>query len=130
MLVNGRTVWEEMLNNIWDWSLEFGVMDDAGVVMGAAYKDPNNPDKIYSAHLVRAREIVGNRLWFLIPGIGTQGGDVEKTVKAGMDSRGQGMIINSSSGIIHASQEDDFAEIARQKTLVLRDTINQFRRTV
>ena len=63
----------------------------------------------------------------LIPGIGAQGGDVEKTVSAGKDSRGYGMIINSSRGIIFASKGADFAEAARRETEKLRDLINQYR---
>ncbi len=63
----------------------------------------------------------------LIPGIGAQGGDVEKTVTAGKNSRGTGMIINSSRGIIFASKGTDFAEAARRETLKLHNLINQYR---
>ena len=63
----------------------------------------------------------------LIPGIGTQGGDIDATVEAGMDSRGWGMIINSSSAIIHASTGMDFAEAARSKLTALNIRINRRR---
>lgn len=64
---------------------------------------------------------------FLIPGIGAQGGDVEKTVKAGKDSNGEGMIINASRSIIFASNGEDFAEAARNETIRLTNLINSFR---
>jgi orotidine-5'-phosphate decarboxylase len=56
----------------------------------------------YPEELSQVRQIVGDVMPILIPGIGAQGGDVEATVKAGRDSRGQGMIINSSRSIIYA----------------------------
>lgn len=72
--------------------------------------------------LRKVREIVGD-MPILIPGIGAQGGDVEATVNAGKDSRGRGMIINSSRGIIFASSGSDFAEAARRETLKLHEAI-------
>jgi len=80
----------------------------------------------YPEQLREVREVVGD-MPILIPGIGAQGGDVEKTVTAGKDSRGWGMIINSSRGIIFASKGADFAEAARRETEKLRDMINQYR---
>lgn len=88
---------------------------NCGLVFGATYPD----------ELAEGRKIVGD-MPILIPGIGAQGGDVEKTVKAGRDSRGRGMIINSSRGIIFASSGPDFAEVARQKTQELHEQISQF----
>lgn len=80
----------------------------------------------YPEELAQVRKIVGD-MPILIPGIGAQGGDVEKTVLAGRDSRGQGMIVNSSRGIIFASSGPDFAEAARAETLKLHNLINQYR---
>jgi orotidine-5'-phosphate decarboxylase len=80
----------------------------------------------YPEELKRIREAVGD-LPILIPGIGAQGGDVEATVKAGKDSHGAGMIINSSRGIIYASTGPDFALAARKATEVLRAEINTYR---
>jgi len=87
------------------------------VVVGATYPE----------ELKRVRWIVGD-LPILIPGIGAQGGDVEKTVKAGQDSRGRGMIINSSRGIIFASKGEDFAEAAHREAEKLHNLINQYRK--
>jgi orotidine-5'-phosphate decarboxylase len=82
----------------------------------------------YPRELAQIREIVGD-IPILIPGIGAQGGDVEKTVKAGMNSHSTGMIINSSRGIIFASKGNDFVDAARRETIRLHDLINQYRTT-
>lgn len=73
----------------------------------------------YPSELAEIRRIAGD-MTFLVPGIGAQGGDVEKTVKAGINSKKAGMIINSSRGII-------FSPDPRKATLDLRDKINTFR---
>lgn len=80
----------------------------------------------YPEELAQVRKIAPD-LPFLIPGIGKQGGDVEKTVTAGRDREGRGMIINSSRGIIFASGGTDFAQAARNETEKLRKMINQYR---
>lgn len=82
--------------------------ENCGLVVGATYP----------SELKLVREIVGD-MPLLIPGIGAQGGNVAATVKAGQDSRGWGMIINSSRGILYASKGDDFAQAARKAALVL-----------
>lgn len=79
----------------------------------------------YPGELATVRGIVGD-MPILVPGIGAQGGDLKKTVRAGRDSRGRGMIINSARGIIFASSGPDFAEAARREALRLRDAINGF----
>lgn len=86
------------------------------MVIGATYPD----------ELAQVRKISGD-MTFLIPGIGAQGGDVAKTVKAGINNHKSGMIINSSRGIIFASSKDDFARIAREETLILKNEINNHR---
>jgi len=89
---------------------------NCGLVVGAT-----RPEE-----LAEVRYGIGDKMPLLIPGIGVQGGDVEKTVKAGQDSRGKGMIINSSRGIIFASNGPDFAAVARSETLKLHYSINQY----
>ena len=58
---------------------------------------------------------------FLVPGVGAQGGDVEKVVTFGRRTDGYGLIVNSSRGIIYASKGDDFATAAGEAAKLLRD---------
>ena len=60
----------------------------------------------------------------LIPGVGVQGGDLEASVRNGVDANGRLAIINSGRGIIYASSGPDFAEAARRVAGELRDGIN------
>jgi orotidine-5'-phosphate decarboxylase len=121
-LPDGRHYWEFMAETILKWATELGVSDDAGMVMAAAFENPEGSGKIFSWHLSHGREIVGDKLWYLIPGIGTQGGFVKETVKAAYTGPGS-VAINSSSGIIFASSGDDYAEAAATKARELRDQI-------
>ncbi len=62
---------------------------------------------------------------FLVPGVGAQGGDVIKAVKAGVDGNGRGMLINSSRGIIYASDhEKDYPRYAKIACSSLQRQIN------
>ena len=76
----------------------------------------------YPAELARVRAIVGD-MPLLVPGIGAQGGDVEAVVRAGRDSHGHGLIINSSRAVLYASSGADYAERARAVALATRDAI-------
>ncbi|MCI0750891.1 MAG: orotidine-5'-phosphate decarboxylase [Flammeovirgaceae bacterium] len=52
--------------------------------------------------------------FFLVPGVGAQGGDLEMTSKLGFNKQ-CGLIVNSSRAIIYASAEKDFAQIAKKE---------------
>jgi orotidine-5'-phosphate decarboxylase len=80
----------------------------------------------YPQELAEIRAAVGD-LPFLVPGIGAQGGDLAAAVTAGRTADGRGLLINSSRGILYASQGEDFAAAARAATLELRDAINRYR---
>jgi orotidine-5'-phosphate decarboxylase len=56
------------------------------------------------------RKIIPNH-FLLVPGVGAQGGDLEKVAEFGMN-RQCGLIVNSSRAIIYASGGEDFADIA------------------
>jgi len=73
----------------------------------------------YPKELAEVRKIVGD-MTLLIPGIGAQGGDIGKTLQAGLNSKGAGMIINSSRGII-------FSKDPREEAKKLRENINKYR---
>ena len=111
--VNGEPLYRFVARRV---ANEWNKNGNCALVVGATYPD----------ELREVRGLVGD-MPILIPGIGAQGGDVEKTVSAGKDSRGQGMIVNSSRGIIFASRGVDFAEAARRETQKLHDLINQYR---
>jgi len=68
--------------------------------------------------LADIRKIIPNS-FLLIPGVGAQGGSLEAVCKYGMADN-IGMLINSSRGIIYASQGEDFAEIAGSKARELQ----------
>ncbi len=61
----------------------------------------------------------------LIPGVGSQGGDLENAVRCGVDANGRRALINSSRGIIQASSGPDFAAAARRAAAALRNSINR-----
>jgi len=124
LLYDKVPLWEYVAGVILKWAEELGVVENAGLVMAAAYEITKGSGKIYSEHLTVCRRIVGDKLWFLIPGVGTQKGAVPETVKAAF--RGPGSIaINSSSGIIFASSGEDFAEAARKEARKLAEQIRE-----
>lgn len=113
LIVEGMPLWQkvaELVKNSWNKN------NNCLLVVGATYPE----------EMQKVRALVGD-IPFLMPGIGAQGGDLESSVKAAMDSNKQGMIINSSRGIIYASSGEDFAEKAREETLKLHTAINAAR---
>jgi orotidine-5'-phosphate decarboxylase len=64
-------------------------------------------------------------LSFLVPGIGAQGGDLDSTLAAGLNSEGMGLLINSSRGIIYAG--GGTAENIRAAAAELHGQINKGR---
>jgi orotidine-5'-phosphate decarboxylase len=77
--------------------------------------------------LAEVRQVVGDKMVLLVPGIGAQGGDLEATLKAGLSHDGRGLIINSSRDILYQSSGEDFAEAARARASATRQLINSFR---
>lgn len=57
--------------------------------------------------------------FLLVPGVGAQGGSLAEVCKYGM-SANVGLLINSSRGIIYASNKNDFAERAREEALKIQ----------
>jgi orotidine-5'-phosphate decarboxylase len=66
-------------------------------------------------------------MYFLVPGIGAQGGDIEKSVKAAVNKQGRGAIISTSREVIYAGSGTDFAQAARTKATEIRNEINKYR---
>jgi len=113
LLINGEPLYQVVARRV---ATKWNEKGNCGVIAGATYP----------RELKEIRKIVGD-MPILIPGIGAQEGDLKETVKSGIDSNNQGIIISSSRRIIFASQESDFAKAARQKTLELHNMINDYR---
>ena len=107
-----RPLYEQVVAKAHEWN----AADNIGLVVGATQP----------AGLARIRSLAPD-MPLLIPGIGAQSGDTAAAVKNGCDARGAGVLINSSRGVLYASQDSDFAAAARQATLTLRDAINAHR---
>ena len=105
----GRAVFEHVLQTSRQWATPEQMM----YVVGATRADM----------LDRVRAIVPDH-FLLVPGVGAQGGSLEEVARYGMNDM-CGLLVNSSRGIIHASQNNDFATVARSKALAMRDQMAQ-----
>ncbi len=104
--VGGRMLYEEVARLAAE---RWNAAGNLGLVVGATYPDA----------LERVRAIAP-RLPILAPGIGAQGGDLEASVRAGIDRAGRGLLVSSSRGILFAG---DPAEAAKR----LREAIDSAR---
>ena len=111
--LKNKLLYEYVAEKIKQWN----IYKNCGAVVGATY--PMDLKKI--------REILGEDVPILIPGVGKQGGDLQKTVKNGTNQIGKLAIINSSRGIIYSGKNIDYFESIRQNAEKLRDEINSFR---
>ncbi len=84
---------------------------------------------MYPKELKEVRQIVGEDMVLLVPGLGAQGGEPKAIVQAAINSSGNGIVISSSRDIIYAASDDSFTEAAKQKAITVRDEINAFRQT-
>ena len=91
----------------------WGANGSLGLVVGATYPE----------EMKVVRSICPN-LPFLIPGIGSQSGDLRQAVLNGTDAHGRRAVINASRSVIFASTGPDYAAAARSEAKRLRDSIN------
>lgn len=106
----------ELFLNVAYEAKKWNKYDNCGLVVGAT-----KPEQ-----LAEIRNIAGD-MPILIPGVGAQGGDLESSVKYGVNKQGNRAIINSSRSIIYASKEENFAQAAKEAAKSLKDSINKFR---
>jgi len=114
MLEDGEPLYLHVAKKV---AQEWNMNGNCSLVVGATY--PEQAQKIRAA--------VGD-MTFLIPGIGAQGGDLAATIHSSKNSKGAGMIINSSRGIIFATQGEDFAQQAGSEAHTLNELIKQYAR--
>lgn len=105
----GTPLYEHVLRTAKQWGTADNMMFVAGATRGEMLQD--------------VRRIVPDH-FLLVPGVGAQGGSLAEVAKYAMNSQ-CGIIVNSSRGIIHASQGDDFAQVARQKAAAMQAEMDQ-----
>ena len=106
---NGEPLFEKVMKKAQTWGNSSNLM----FVTGATH-----PEKF--------REIrrVAPDNFLLVPGIGAQGGELEKVCEYGLNSE-VGLLVNSSRGIIFAGNGEDFAEKARAAALEIQAQMAQ-----
>jgi aspartate carbamoyltransferase/orotidine 5'-phosphate decarboxylase subfamily 2 len=101
LLCNGRPLYETVAEKAAVWGL--------GLVVGATYPEA-----------LRTIRSLAPEAWILVPGVGAQGGDLEKALAAGLTAQRSGLIISASRSVIYA---DD----PRSAAMELRDCISEAR---
>lgn len=96
---NGTRLFEEVLYKSKVWGNKENMMYVVGATQGQMFED--------------IRKIVPDS-FLLVPGVGAQGGSLSEVCKYGM-TKECGLLVNSSRGIIYASNSEDFATVAAQK---------------
>ena len=101
----GERLFEKVLRVSQQWGNDENMMYVVGATQGRMFED--------------IRKVVPNH-FLLVPGVGAQGGSLEEVCKYGMIPGDIGLLVNSSRGIIYASQDEDFAEVAGEKARELQ----------
>ena len=101
---NGERLFEKVIKVSQQWGTTANMMYVVGATQGSRFKD--------------IRRVAPDH-FLLVPGVGAQGGSLEEVCRYGM-TKDCGLLVNSSRGIIYASQEEDFAEVAGNKARELQ----------
>lgn len=102
----GRRLFENVITTSQKWAGDEEMMYVVGATQGEMFKDIRR---------------VAPRHFLLVPGVGAQGGSLQNVARYGMIDGDCGLLVNSSRGIIYASQDEDFAQAAGVEARVLRD---------
>lgn len=97
---NGEPLYQKVIRKSAEWAAE--CPGHLGYVVGATRPE----------YLGQIRGMVPDA-WFLVPGVGAQGGDLGEVSRQGL-TRGGGLLVNSSRNILYASGGKDFADAARK----------------
>ena len=106
--VNRKFLYQEVITTSKTWKNSQNLM----YVVGATK----------AIYLKQIRKLVSDS-FLLVPGVGAQGGSLQEVCKYGM-TKDVGLLINSSRGIIYASQQEDFAEAAAVKAKELQQEMS------
>lgn len=98
-------LYKKVLSTVSSWGSDENMMFVVGATQGQLFEE--------------VREVVPEH-FLLVPGVGAQGGSLAEVCKYGMTKK-CGLIVNSSRGIIHASNGEDFAQVAQAKAAQLNE---------
>lgn len=104
----GERLFEKVLKTSQQWGTDENMMYVVGATQGKMFQT--------------VREIVPHH-FLLVPGVGAQGGSLQEVCEYGMNSD-CGLLVNSSRGIIYASNGEDFAQVAASKARELQQQMS------
>ena len=106
---NGERLFEKVMRKAQEWGTPQNMMFVVGATRGEMFKD--------------VRRLAPHH-FLLVPGVGAQGGSLEEVCQYGMTSD-CGLLVNSSRGIIYASDDEDFAEMAGNKAREMQQAMEK-----
>ncbi len=106
---DGVRLFERVLSKAQEWGTTENLMFVVGATQGSLFAD--------------IRKLAPNS-FLLVPGVGAQGGSLQEVCKYGMN-KDCGLLVNSSRGIIYASSEANFAEVAGEKAKELQQEMEK-----
>jgi orotidine-5'-phosphate decarboxylase len=109
---NGKPLYVHIARKVVSWNKD----NNCGLVVGATYPEQLAELRGEAQHMP-----------ILIPGVGAQGGNLEKAVRGGTDNFTRPAIINVSRSVLYASDGEDFDKAARASVEKLNDQINRLR---
>ena len=101
----GERLFEKVIRKSQQWGEINNMMYVVGATQGKMFEDIRK---------------VAPESFLLVPGVGAQGGSLEEVCRYGM-TKDCGLLVNSSRGIIYASNGEDYAEVAGQKAKELQE---------
>lgn len=108
--IEGKKLYKKVLEKSTEWADSNKMM----YVVGATHPE----------ELGEIRKILPEH-FLLVPGVGAQGGDLHAVAKYGLNNE-YGLIVNSSRGIIYASNGEDFAERAAEEARKLQEQMASY----
>ena len=102
---DGERLFEKVIKTSQSWAGDEQMMYVVGATQGRMFEDIRR---------------IAPTSFLLVPGVGAQGGSLQEVCRYGMIAD-CGLLVNSSRGIIYASQGEDFAEVAAQKAKALQE---------
>lgn len=101
----GVRLFEKVIKKSQEWGTPNNLMYVVGATQGSMFTDIRR---------------IAPESFLLVPGVGAQGGSLQEVCKYGI-IKDCGLLVNSSRGIIYASKEESFAEVAAQKAKELQE---------